>query len=326
MTKPKMFVSHSHKDDSFTTLLVSHLNMLGVQAWMDSNDLGAGNFQQRISEALDECEWFLLVLTRNALASKWVRQEVDAANLLKHRGHIKELLFIKAAEVAYSELPALWSVYNVFDATEHYGVALQRIVKELGISPPSEAIANELFSQSLPSGAHGESAGPVLRVLDAAHMHASEAEQLRLAEADLAEAQRLAEQLTERLQSYSIHALNTNELANYIDIPRSLEIAVDLSQLVRDYVTEPYAELCECHAPLMDKTCPICGKRMCTGDGLYGIAPVSLGKVYGEACGRTPTAYFVKGSKESFVEVCSRHTYEEVSAHGLDYWAYDDTF
>lgn len=321
MTKPKIFISHSQKDASFATQLVSHLNMMGVQAWMDSNDLGAGNFQQRISEALNDCEWFLLVLTRNALASKWVRQEVDAANLLKHRGQIRELIFIKAADVDYREVPALWGTYNVFDAMENYGATLQRILKELGIRPPLEAIATELFSLSLPSGTRTEPTKPVLRLLDGC-MHESDAEQLRLAEADLAEAQRLAEQLTERLQSFSIHALNANELANHIDIPDSLEMAVDLAQLVRDYVTQPYAELCRCGAPLMEQRCLICDERMCTGDGTYGLAPVSFGR----DCGRTAVAWQVKDEEGSYVEVCSRHTYEEVSAYGLDYCEFDDTF
>lgn len=322
-TKPRMFVSHSHKDDKFTSLLVSHLNQLGVQAWMDSNDLGAGNFQQRISEALDECEWFLLVLTRNALASKWVRQEVDAANALKQRGRIKELLFIRAARFDYNQLPALWSTYNVFDATKKYGAALQRIVKELGLSPPSDVIATRLFSLALPSEVQTEPVKPILRVLEG-EMYASEAEQLQLAEADLAEAQRLAEQLTARLQSFSIHALNTNDLGIQVDIPRSLEMAVDLSYLVRDYVADPYAELCQCGAPLMEERCLICGERMCIGNGGYGIAPVSFGNVLGKDCGRTAVSWQVKDAPGSYMEVCSHHTYEEVSAHGLDYCEPDD--
>jgi hypothetical protein len=269
-------------------------------------------------------------LTRNALASKWVRQEANAANVLKHRGQIEDLLFIKAADVNYNELPALWCVYNVFDATEHYGAALQRIIKDLEITPPSEAIAAGLFSQQSPNGApkEAEAAKPVLRVLDAAGMREADVEQLRLAEADLAEAQQLAAQLTDRLRSFSIHALNANSLADKdnVDIPGSLEMAADLAQLVRDYVTEPYAELCECRAPLMEQTCPICGKRMCTGGRLYENAPLSFGRVYGEDCGRIAISWQVRGSKDSYVEVCSRHTYEEVSAHGLDYPEYDDPF
>ncbi len=107
MAKPKVFVSHSTKDIEFASKLVNDLNASGAQAWLDSNDLGAGDFQERISQALADCEWFVVVLTRNALSSPWVRQEVNAANRLKHQGQIHDLIFVKAAEVKHTEVPAL---------------------------------------------------------------------------------------------------------------------------------------------------------------------------------------------------------------------------
>ena len=72
MAQPKIFVSHSSDDTAFAMSLVADLCAAGAHAWLDTNDLGAGNFQERISTALAECEWFVLVLTRNALASRWV--------------------------------------------------------------------------------------------------------------------------------------------------------------------------------------------------------------------------------------------------------------
>jgi TIR domain-containing protein len=130
--KPKIFVSHSTKDTSFATKLVQDLSAAGTQAWMDVNDLGAGNFQERIDKALADCEWFLLVLTRNALASEWVRQEVYAANRLKNQGKIKQLVFIKAGEVEHGELPPMWGVFNIFDALSDYEDAVARTLKEVG--------------------------------------------------------------------------------------------------------------------------------------------------------------------------------------------------
>ncbi len=133
VSRPRVFVSHSSKDLSFASKLVEHLNAAGAQAWMDVNDLGAGNFQQRISKTLDECEWFVLVLTNNALASQWVQQEVDAANMLKNQGQIRDLIFIKANTVKHRDLPALWRIYQVFDGVEDYGTALIRTLKAVGL-------------------------------------------------------------------------------------------------------------------------------------------------------------------------------------------------
>ncbi len=140
MAKPKIFVSHSTKDNAFATKLVNDLKAAGADAWMDVNDLGAGNFQQRISEALADCEWFLLVLTPNALSSDWVGMEVDAAIRLKHQKRVQELIFVKAAAFNQSELPALWGVFNIFDATRDYASAFGKVVKCVDLSP-ADAIA-----------------------------------------------------------------------------------------------------------------------------------------------------------------------------------------
>src|SRR5215472_13038635 len=133
MAQPKIFVSHSSKDSSFAETLVADLRQFGADAWMDKTDLGAGNFQQRISEALADCEWFVLVLTKDALASPWVRQEVDAANRLKNQGKIHDLIFVQAGPVDHSELPALWGVFNILDATKDYTDALNRTLKVVGL-------------------------------------------------------------------------------------------------------------------------------------------------------------------------------------------------
>jgi TIR domain len=137
MAQPKIFVSHSSDDTTFATKLVDDLNAAGAHAWLDTKELGAGNFQERISDALDECEWFVLVLTRNALASTWVRQETDAANHLQHAREIKNLIFVKAGPVTDRELPALWRVYNRYDAIteKQYQDALNRVLKDVGLQP-----------------------------------------------------------------------------------------------------------------------------------------------------------------------------------------------
>jgi formylglycine-generating enzyme required for sulfatase activity len=150
MAQPKIFVSHSHADDSFTEMLVADLCRSGADAWMDKTDLGAGNFQQRISDALANCEWFVLVLSRDALASPWVVQEVDAANRLKNQGQIRDLIFIKAGPFEHRELPALWGVFNIFDATSDYAAARDRTLRAVGLSPATSAATSPVTPPTVP--------------------------------------------------------------------------------------------------------------------------------------------------------------------------------
>jgi toxoflavin biosynthesis protein ToxD len=141
MAVPKIFVSHSHKDDTFTERLVADLRQAGADAWMDKTDLGAGNFQQHISDALADCEWFVLVLTREALASPWVRQEVDAANRLKNQGQVRDLIFVQAGLLEHREIPPLWGVFNIFDATRDYGLARDLVTRAVGLLPGARGTA-----------------------------------------------------------------------------------------------------------------------------------------------------------------------------------------
>ena len=47
MAQPKIFVSHSHDDNNFAEKLVKDLNAAGSNAWLDKNELGAGDSRHR---------------------------------------------------------------------------------------------------------------------------------------------------------------------------------------------------------------------------------------------------------------------------------------
>lgn len=141
-TRPRIFVSHKAEDAPFASKLVEHLNAAGAQAWLDNNDLGAGDFQERIGEALDNCEWFILVLTRRALASPWVKQEVSVANLLMNKGQIRNLILIRADSVNPEEMPTMWRIYQVFDGVDDYASALIKTLKEVGLLPANPGMSN----------------------------------------------------------------------------------------------------------------------------------------------------------------------------------------
>jgi tetratricopeptide (TPR) repeat protein len=131
----KIFVSHSHQDDAFTRQLVEDLRSAGATVWVDVADAGAGDFQERINAALDACAWAVLVLTKSSIASPWVRQEINAAIRLKHQGRIQDVIPIKAGPVDHSEIPPLWGVFNIFDATHDYVAGRNELLKAVGLAP-----------------------------------------------------------------------------------------------------------------------------------------------------------------------------------------------
>ena len=132
MAQPQVFLSHSSKDADFTRRLEADLRAAGAIVHIVSAQDG-GNFVKRINDALAACEWVVLVLTRDALASPWVESEMDAAIRLARQGSIKNILPIQAGPVDYHALPPLLGNYNIFDATRDYAAARDALLRNLGL-------------------------------------------------------------------------------------------------------------------------------------------------------------------------------------------------
>lgn len=148
MASPRVFVSHSHHDDAFTYKLANDLKSAGAQVWVDVADVGAGDFLDRINSGLASCEWVVLVLTKDALNSPWVKQEINAAIRLKHRGRIQDIIPVQAGPVDDDDIPALWGVFNFFDATNGYVLAKDALLKTLGLAPDTGASVSKFDTAS----------------------------------------------------------------------------------------------------------------------------------------------------------------------------------
>jgi hypothetical protein len=80
MIPTELFVSYSSLDHEFATRLVATLRHHGVPVWFaPSNILGAQQWHDELGAALRRCDWFLIVLSPNAVDSMWVRRELAYA-------------------------------------------------------------------------------------------------------------------------------------------------------------------------------------------------------------------------------------------------------
>ena len=133
MAGPRVFVSHSHYDSAFTTRLVADLQAAGADVWVDVVGIDRGDFQERINEALGACQYFVLVLTPQALAAPWVRMETNAAIKRKMEGKLRDVLPVVAQPVDPSTIPPTWDTFQRFDATRDYATAFAGIARALGL-------------------------------------------------------------------------------------------------------------------------------------------------------------------------------------------------
>jgi hypothetical protein len=78
---PRAFICHSAADRLLLAReIVPLLNAHGIDTWFASDDVQtAAEWESSIRKGLEVCDWFLIALSPNALASSWVRTEVHWA-------------------------------------------------------------------------------------------------------------------------------------------------------------------------------------------------------------------------------------------------------
>ncbi len=82
--KLKIFLSHSSQDKPLVRRLETALEAAGFEAWVDHDDLHAGeSFPKRIGEAIAACDVLLLVWSQPASVSHWVEEEYNSALSLR---------------------------------------------------------------------------------------------------------------------------------------------------------------------------------------------------------------------------------------------------
>lgn len=95
MLPQEIFLSHSSRDADFVERLAEVLRRHGLPLWYSRTQItGAQQWHDQIGVALDRCDWFLLVLSPQAVASPWVKRELlYALNTIRYQERIVPLLF-----------------------------------------------------------------------------------------------------------------------------------------------------------------------------------------------------------------------------------------
>ena len=87
----KFFISHSSQDDGFVRELRAALELHGQEGWIDSRELRGGDpLWSTIQQAIEDAAAYAVVVSTDALQSKWVGKELrHALDLQKQRGQDK---------------------------------------------------------------------------------------------------------------------------------------------------------------------------------------------------------------------------------------------
>lgn len=80
MQTPRAFISHSSEDKISVRKLAEKLRSSHVDAWYAEWEIGPGDsIVEKIGKGLSECDVFIIVVSTNSIASRWVQEELNSA-------------------------------------------------------------------------------------------------------------------------------------------------------------------------------------------------------------------------------------------------------
>lgn len=125
-----VFISYSHKDAEFVDRLSVRLVENNIKVWKDDMKIVAGDtFMSKIQAGIEGASYFCIVLSKNSLKSKWVKEEINEALIResKERGIVILPILIDDCEV-----PPLLSDRIFVDFRKDFASGLKQILTVVG--------------------------------------------------------------------------------------------------------------------------------------------------------------------------------------------------
>ncbi|MCP4429273.1 MAG: toll/interleukin-1 receptor domain-containing protein, partial [Chloroflexi bacterium] len=124
----QIFLSHARQDAEFAHRLAADLSRHEWEVWIAPDSIRSGEgWVDAINRGLAESGIFLLVLTPDAVNSKWVHSETNVAIGLQH----ENLLRFIPLDVKQAAAPPLWKAYQWVSFQSGYKAGLEQLLQEL---------------------------------------------------------------------------------------------------------------------------------------------------------------------------------------------------
>lgn len=128
----RIFISHSWEDKQVATRLERDLKATNIEVWVDHSNIRAGHdLPSRVSDALEWCTTLLLVWSRAASESRWVKLEWESALALNKR--------IVPCLQDHTELPAILAGKAYISFIKNIDAGLAKLIEDLSKGPRIES-------------------------------------------------------------------------------------------------------------------------------------------------------------------------------------------
>lgn len=103
----KVFLCHQSESKPFVRTLAHELDKVGITSWVDDAEIGPGeSLVKRIAEGIyEECDALIASISRRALNSRWVQEELDHGKYVEITKPGFQLIVILLEDVDPEDLP-----------------------------------------------------------------------------------------------------------------------------------------------------------------------------------------------------------------------------
>lgn len=131
----QIFISFASPDVEFAGRLAASLRETGYEVWVASDSIQPGEkWVDAINRGLMESGIFLLLLTPDAVNSRWVYDETSVAIALENKEQIRILML----RVREADVPPLWSIRQHISFEGDYDRGLNELLAALQADDPRE--------------------------------------------------------------------------------------------------------------------------------------------------------------------------------------------
>ncbi len=128
---PRLFISYSSRDRTFASTLAAKLIEHGWQVWYDQWEINVGDsLISKIEQGILGSSYFVVVLSETSVASRWVREELEAAMLRTLNG---ENVLILPVRIDACPVPAFLRSKKYADFRDGFEHGLDQIIKAVAV-------------------------------------------------------------------------------------------------------------------------------------------------------------------------------------------------
>lgn len=126
---PEVFISYSRKDEHLVKRLIKALKKHGIKVFCDVDDILVGHsFVDKIYEGIRNSDYLIILLTKNSVESKWVKDELSKAKIKQMQDGSIEILPLKYEEC---RMPDVLSDIQYEDFTKNFNTRFKKLLRRL---------------------------------------------------------------------------------------------------------------------------------------------------------------------------------------------------